>query len=213
MLTRIFSAQGLQEVDFQEIKSLLLKGEVIAFPTETVYGLGVDWQNEHAIEKLFALKNRDPNHPMTIHVSSDLVVKEIAVEIPPSFYELIQIFWPGPLTIVLKKSSCISSKISRNETVGVRMPFHAGLLFLIEKMGGAILGTSANISGQPPACRAEAVSRAFMGKIAALIDGGEVFCKKASTVLSLADDPPRLFREGPISKERIEEILGKKIQR
>jgi L-threonylcarbamoyladenylate synthase len=213
MLMRYFLARDIREEDFQEIRRLLIQGEVIGFPTETVYGLGVDWKNDAAIEKLFNLKNRPANNPMTLHVSSTLVVKELAVEIPPSFYELASIFWPGPLTIVLKKAPCISSKISRGETVGVRMPKQELALLLIEKMGGILLGTSANLSGKPPASSAEEVGLVFAGKIAALIDGGVVFCNKASTVISLAEDPPRLFREGPISKERIEKILGKKIQR
>ncbi len=207
MQTRLFS-QNLQANECLEIKELLLQGEVIAFPTETVYGLGVDWKNEEAIEKLFVLKKRPKQQPMTLHISSMTFVEQVAVGIPPSFYKLAKQFWPGPLTIVLPKSPMVSSKISEKVTVGVRMPAHPCLLYLIEALGGALLGTSANLSGHTALCRADDVLAQFEGKIAAFIDGGEIAGKKASTVLSLAVLPPRILREGPVSKEAIEQLLG-----
>jgi L-threonylcarbamoyladenylate synthase len=202
---------SLQEEDLLQMKELLLQGEVIAFPTETVFGLAVDWQNEKAIEKLFELKKRPSNNPMTLHLSSIEMAEELAVDIPSSFYKLTRHFWPGALTIILKKNARVSERISKEETIGLRMPNHSITLPWIEKMGGILLGTSANLSGMPPCLSLEEVMVFFEGKIAAIIDGKEGSCKRASTVLSLVSKPPRIFREGPITKKQIEEVLEEKI--
>jgi L-threonylcarbamoyladenylate synthase len=210
MQTRHFFSDQLRESDYEEIKALLLEGQIVAFPTETVYGLGVDYRNEEAIERLFALKHRPLHNPMILHVSSPTVVERVAMDIPDYFHDLAKEFWPGPLTLVLKKRAEISSKISK-DTVAVRMPAVTETCALIEKMGGVLVGTSANLSGQAPFFSASELMKEFSGKIGAVIEGKEAFYKMASCVLSLVENPPRIFRMGPIPIERLEKIIRSQI--
>lgn len=194
--------------DLEHAAELLKKGHLVAFPTETVYGLGAAIFNSDAIASIFTAKGRPSDNPLIAHVSSLEQVEEIAEEIPERFYLLAKAFFPGPLTVVLKRKSHVPAIVSAGlPTIAVRMPSHPIARALIELVGQPLVAPSANLSGKPSATQAEHVLEDFEGKIAAVIDGGKTDFGIESTVISLLDDVPVLLRPGAITREQIEEVL------
>ncbi len=196
--------------DLIHVKSLLENGEVIAFPTETVYGLGALISQNKAIEDIYALKKRLESKALTVHAGSLESVNMVAKDIPEDFYLLARHFLPGPLTVILKKNEKISSLISPYETIGFRIPAHKTALSLLKMLKEPIVGTSANISScKSPVCANEVLDT-FNEKISCIIDGGRCKIGVASTVLSLVGEIS-ILREGSITKEQIEKVLNKTV--
>jgi len=192
--------------------SYLKEGRLVAFPTETVYGLGASIYIPSAIRSIFQTKGRASDNPLIAHISSIQQVQELAVEIPDDFFLLANHFFPGPLTIVLKKHPSISPIVSGGqESIAFRMPNHPIARQLIEIVGEPLVAPSANLSGRPSSTNARHVLDDFHGKIAAVIDGGPSEIGLESTVLSLHNGRPLLLRPGSIRKESLESVLKKTI--
>lgn len=188
---------------------MLSNGEIVAFPTETVYGLGVDFFNSIAIEKIYRLKGRAQDKPLAVYICSLKNVEDLAVQIPDEFYLLAEKFLPGPLTIILKSNTkIIARNLSSRTTIAFRMPDNAIALELINKFGSPIAATSANISGEESLTDAMQIYDKFNGKIAGVIDGGISKIGIESTVITLVGDKPEILRIGAISQSEIEQHLG-----
>ena len=192
--------------------SLLKNGEPIAFPTETVYGLGAPVFRPEAIKRIFAIKERPHDNPLIAHVSSIDQVLLLAEDLPSSFLRLAKWFWPGPLALVVKRKNSVPSIVSAGHpTIAIRMPAHPVALRLIEGLGEPLAAHSANLSGKPsPTCPKD-VLEDLDGKIRLIVDGGECQIGIESTVLSLASPRPILLRPGAIRKEELEQALGEAI--
>lgn len=186
---------------------LLKNGGVVAFPTETVYGLGASVWNEAAIRQVFELKGRPADNPLIVHVSCYPHVKQLALDISPDARLLMQKFWPGPLTLVFRKTAAVPEIVSGGlPTVAVRMPNHALALDLI-RQAGPLVGPSANKSGRPSPTRAAHVREDF-GSTVPVVDGGECRIGLESTVLDVSSAPFRILRPGVITAEIIQDVCG-----
>lgn len=196
-----------------EAADLLRKGELIAFPTETVYGLGAPIFSPDSIRAIFSVKGRPQDNPLIAHVAHIDQCKELARELPPLFYPLAMAFFPGPLTLVLRKNSKVSDLVTAGlETIAVRMPNHPIATELILTVGEPLVAPSANLSGRPSSTTAEHVLRDFEGKIGGVIDGGPCLHGLESTVLDLVSfERPTILRPGVLKKEAIEAVLGMEI--
>lgn len=200
------------ENGLNEAAALLRSGAVVAFPTETVYGLGADIYNETACKNIFAVKNRPADKPLIVHISKKELIKTFAENISRKAEKLIDKFMPGPLTLVLRKSTKINNTISGGtDTVGIRMPNSEAALMFIEKCGSAIAGTSANLSALPAPCSAREVLTVghLDGRIPLVLDGGDCTVGISSTVIDMTKEPPMILRQGAVSKEKIETVIGK----
>jgi len=187
---------------------LLLKGEVVAFPTETVYGLGANAFDANAVKKIFAAKQRPVDNPLIVHVSSIEMLKECILEIPDNIKSLIGKFWPGPLTILFQKSAKIPDEVTAGlPTVAIRMPSHPIAKALIERCGVPIAAPSANASGRPSPTTANHVITDLSGRIPMIIDGGPCQVGVESTVIDIYRNPPMILRPGGITLEQLREDL------
>jgi len=201
--------ERLTSSQLQYAADLLKQGKLVAFPTETVYGLGASLFLPEAILAIFKAKGRPSDNPLIAHVSGIEQVSEIAREIPPLFYHLAEAFCPGPLTFVLKKHPRVPSIVSGGlDSIAIRIPAHSIAQILIELVGTPLVAPSANLSGKPSSTSAQHVLEDFEGKIAAVIDGGETEIGIESTVISLLGEMPVLLRPGVISQEEIERVVG-----
>ncbi|WP_372635678.1 L-threonylcarbamoyladenylate synthase [Fodinibius sp.] len=190
---------------------LLREGEIVAFPTETVYGLGADAWNPSAIRKIFVRKERPTDNPLIVHVASIPAVEQFAREISADARTLMQRFWPGPLTLIFKKKPEVLDLVTAGlDTVGVRWPSHPLSQELIAS-AGPLAAPSANTSGRPSPTKAEHVREDF-GEQFPVIDAGETAIGLESTVLDLSRKPYRIYRPGAVSVQDIEEALGKKVE-
>ena len=207
MQTLLFDEKN---IDFIKIKNLFEKGDVIAFPTETVYGIGALINQEKAILKIYQLKKRDKLKALTIHSSKISDVEKVAKDIPEDFYKLSKAFMPGPLTVILKKNKNISSSISPFDTIGFRVPDHPVFYQMLRHLDLPIVGTSANLSSEEDLKSGGDVCKLFNGKIACVIDAGFSQIQIPSTVISLVGEI-KILRKGSISKEDIEKVLKKEI--
>lgn len=202
----------LKFLELDRAADLLRQGELVAFPTETVYGLGALLSNEAAVKRIFEVKRRPVDNPLIAHVSSLAQIEKIAIDVPPSFYRLAEAFFPGPLTIVLRRGPSVPAIVSAGlETIAVRMPDHPIALGLIEAVGEPIVAPSANLSGKPSGTEVAHVLEDFAGVIRAVVDGGKARYGIESTVISLIDTTPWLLRPGAISKEELEAVLGERV--
>ncbi len=186
--------------------ALLRNGELVAFPTETVYGLGADARREESVRNIFAAKGRPADNPLIVHISDMEMLSGIAAEVPEIAKRLAAAFWPGPLTMVLPKCSSIPSVTSGGlDTVGVRMPSHPAALALIRESGCPIAAPSANRSGSPSPTTAKHVMDDMDGRIAAVIDGGICEVGVESTVICFDDaETIHILRPGLVSAEDLE---------
>lgn len=202
----------MSRLTIDQAVKLLKQGEIVAFPTETVYGLGARVFDENAVLKIFQAKKRPADNPLIVHISSLDQVAELAVDIPTDFYILADHFFPGPLTAVLKRGPKVPAIVSGGlDTIAIRMPIHSIARELIEKVGEPLAAPSANLSGRPSATEAAHVLEDFGSSIGGVIDGGEALLGIESSVVGLIDEPI-LLRTGNISREMIEKLLGKKIR-
>ena len=189
------------------VKSLK-SGKLIAFPTDTVYGIGADVFNEDAVRSIFAAKKRDMNKPLQVLIAQRSDLKSIAREQSEILDRLASEFWPGPMTLVmLAKESFPRSVRCGRDTIGVRMPANPVALKLIETFGVPIAATSANISGFPDPVSAEEVMEYLGNKIDLILDGGVTPGSVPSTVLDISVSPPVVLREGKLSRDRLNKVL------
>ena len=193
----------------KEAGALLKQGALVAFPTETVYGLGANALDEKAAAKIYEAKGRPSDNPLIIHIADMESLELITEEIPENAVKLANVFWPGPLTMVMKKSEAVPKGTTGGlSTVAVRMPSHPVALELIRQGGGYIAAPSANTSGRPSPTLAEHVAEDLDGIIPMIIDGGAVGIGIESTIVDLTEEIPMILRPGFITKEMLEQVLG-----
>lgn len=201
-------------IDLEELKEpakVIRNGGIVIFPTETVYGIGTNGFDEKSIKKIYELKKRDFNKPISLLVSNMEMVEMVAKDISDLEYKLMRKFWPGPFTIILKKKSIVPDILTSNgDTVGVRMPSGEIAKKLIEYAEVPIAAPSANISGKPSGTDINDIMKDFEGKVDCIIDNGISELGVASTIVKVVDNIPYVLREGIITKEQIEEVVNNK---
>ena len=206
METKILTTND-EEIAFAA--EIIRNGGVVGFPTETVYGLGGNALDASAAEKIFTAKGRPKDNPLIVHISGLSQWGPLVKEIPPQAMALAERFWPGPLTIILEKSDLIPLETSGGlNTVAVRMPMDETARRLIETAGIPVAAPSANTSGMPSPTKARYVIEDMMGRIDAIIDGGDCTVGLESTVITLATDKPKLLRPGGVTVSMLEAVLG-----
>ena len=197
------------EDEIRRAAELIRAGELVAFPTETVYGLGANALNADAVEKIYAAKGRPPTSPLIVHVDSIEMARGLVREWPRSAELLAAKFWPGPLTLVLPKTSRVPDRVTAGlDTVGVRMPANALARALIHAAGVPLAAPSANRFTELSPTTAEHVRRSMGDRVAMIADGGQTTVGIESTVLSLSGPVPVLLRPGMVTREEIEEVIG-----
>ena len=192
----------------KEPAKIIKEGGVVIFPTETVYGIGTNGFNEESIRKIYEIKKRDFNKPISLLVSDMNMVEKVAKDISDLEYKLMEKFFPGPLTIILNKKKEVPDILTANgNTVGIRMPSGIVARKLIEYAGVPIATPSANISGRPSGTNVNDIKRDFEGKVDAIIDNGESKLGIASTIVKVVENKVNILREGSIKKEEILEFV------
>ena len=187
---------------------LLLAGEVVGIPTETVYGLAANALSETAVQKIFAAKGRPQDNPLISHIASLEMLPMVVRDVPERAYRLAEAFWPGPLTIILSRARQLASAVCAGlDTASVRMPSHPAARAVIEAAGVPLAAPSANLSGSPSPTTAADVLSDMDGRIPLILDGGACSVGMESTVISLAGDEPLLLRPGYITAEQLEQTL------
>ncbi|MBS7615026.1 threonylcarbamoyl-AMP synthase [Candidatus Bathyarchaeota archaeon] len=188
---------------------VIRNGGLVAFPTETVYGLGADALNAKAVKRIYAAKKRPLDNPIIVHVATEQETLQLTKNIPLKAKKLISVFWPGPLTLVLRACEKVPKAITGGlDTVAVRMPRHNVALALIEESGVPIAAPSANRSGRPSPTTAEHVRQDLDGRIEMILDGGSTNIGVESTVLDVTVDPPEILRPGGTTYEELVKIVG-----
>ena len=188
---------------------ILRSGGLVAIPTETVYGLGADGLNERAVARIFEVKGRPQDNPLILHVSDAAELTKWCRDIPAAAWELTERFWPGPLTLVLKRRSVVPLRVTAGlETVAMRCPDHPLTREVLRRAGLPVAAPSANTSGRPSPTKAEHVAEDLDGKIDMIIDGGPVGIGLESTIIDLTEEIPMVLRPGFISLEMLRELLG-----
>lgn len=200
--------ESIEDKSLELAAESLRRGGLVAFPTETVYGLGANALDEKAVGSIFKAKGRPSDNPLIVHISSRDQLCELVSEIPKEAEEIMEKFWPGPLTLIFKKTDKVPFITSGGlETVAIRMPDNRIALKLIEKSGLALAAPSANTSGRPSPTRAQHVLEDLDGKIDLLIDGGKTGVGLESTVLDLTGDFPTILRPGGVTHEDLLKTL------
>lgn len=195
--------------ELSQAAKIINQGGLVAFPTETVYGLGADGLNKEAAKKIYEAKGRPSDNPLILHVASLDAFKELAVEVPEAAYQLADAFWPGPLTMVLKKSEKVPYGTTGGlETVAIRMPNDEIALGLIRESKAYLAAPSANTSGRPSPTTAKHVVDDMSGKIDMVLDGGQVGIGIESTIIDLTSEVPTILRPGYITKSMLEQVIG-----
>lgn len=208
METRIIQADD--EKGLKLAADALKKGKLVAFPTETVYGLGANALDSEAVKKIYEAKGRPSDNPLIVHIAKLEQLNGLVSDVPGSSKALMVAFWPGPLTLVFKKSNLVPDIISAGlDTVAVRMPQNPTALKLIEASGVPVAAPSANISGRPSPTNAQHVADDMNGRIEYIIDGGACTVGVESTVLDITSPVPVILRPGGITREMLEKILGR----
>lgn len=204
-------------INAEEIKSastLLKAGQLVAFPTETVYGLGCDAANVEALARLYRVKGRPGTHPVIVHLASVEQLKDWAQTVPPEALALAKKFWPGPMTLILKKSDKVLPEVSGGQdTVGLRIPSHPVALALLKEFKSGIAAPSANRHGRISPTTAAHVKSELGDLVAKVLDGGNCTVGIESTIVDLSSDKPRILRPGMITLEAIEAALNEAKQK
>lgn len=211
MNTRIvkMEEENLDVQALQEAGTLIKAGGLVAFPTETVYGLGGDALNGASSGKIYAAKGRPSDNPLIIHIARMEDLGYIVKEVPEAAYKLAQRYWPGPLTMIFDKAECVPRETTGGlDTVAVRMPSNQIARALIREAGGYIAAPSANLSGRPSPTSARYVIEDLEGRVDMIIDGGGADLGLESTIVDLTGDKPTILRPGYITEEMLEETLG-----
>jgi len=197
------------QAELEAAVEALRDGELVAFPTETVYGLGANASNPAAVQKVFALKGRPPNHPVIVHIDDQKYLRRWARDVPPAAQKLADAFWPGPLTLVLPRAEGVLDVVTGGQdTVAVRIPSHPMAQQLLTAFGGGIAAPSANRYGRLSATRAEHVRDEFGDDVKVVLDGGESQVGLESTIVSCGPGTLRLLRPGSISLARLRDVAG-----
>ena len=201
---------GDEPADIARAADILRTGGLVAFSTETVYGLGADATNDAAVAKIFAAKGRPADHPLIVHIASAEELTQWARDIPETAWALAKQFWPGPLTLILKRARGMADAASGGlETIGLRVPGHPVAQALLSAFGGGVAAPSANQFGRiSPTC-VEHVLSELEGRIEAVIDGGPCTVGLESTILDLSSPLPRILRPGAVTLPMLETIIGK----
>lgn len=200
--------QHIKKELLEQAGNIIKSGGLVAFPTETVYGLGGDALNPDSSRKIYAAKGRPSDNPLIVHIAKLEDLKPIVKEIPEAAVKLAEAFWPGPLTMIFQKSDVVPYETTGGlDTVAVRMPVHPVALAFIEAAGGYIAAPSANRSGRPSPTSAKYVEEDMQGRIEMIIDGGDVEIGLESTIVDLTVEKPMILRPGYITKEMLEEVL------
>ncbi len=207
MQTRLLPAQ---DADTPAIAAALIRqGELVALPTETVYGLGANGLDEEAVAKIFAAKGRPQDNPLILHIWSAEQMEQFCCAIPPAAYKLAEAFWPGPLTMVLPARSIVPRRTTAGlDTVAIRCPDCAVTRQIIRLSGVPIAAPSANLSGKPSTTTAQHVLHDHDGRIAAVVDGGPCRVGVESTIVDLTEQRPRLLRPGGVTPEELTALRG-----
>ncbi len=191
----------------KEAAKVIRSGGVVVFPTETVYGIGANAFDENACKKIFEAKGRPQDNPLIVHISSMEMLERVVSRVPKRAHDFMDKLWPGPLTMIMEKSSNIPDVVSASlPTVAVRMPSHPVARLLIDLSGFPIAAPSANLSGKPSPTSFDHVKDDMMGRVDVIIDSGETPFGIESTIIDLTKDPPVLLRPGPLTLEQISEI-------
>ena len=189
--------------------AVIRNGGLVAFPTETVYGLGADATNERAVQKIFEAKRRPPDNPLIAHVAGRYMLDRVASGISREAERLIERFWPGPLTLVFARKPAVAAAVTAGlDTVAVRMPENRVAVELIRAADLPLAAPSANLSGRPSPTRAEHVLRDLEGRVDMILDGGATSIGIESTVLDMTVDPPAILRPGWVTRELLSEVVG-----
>ena len=203
----------LKSYQIEEAVNLLRNGEIIALPTETVYGLAADASNDHAIHKIFIAKDRPLDHPLIVHIDAFDKANFYAENISAEAKKLAENFWPGPLTMILMKRKRISNLITAGlNTIALRVPNHSLTLEIIRKLGNGIVAPSANAHKKTSSTKPLHVLKTLGGKIAGVVDGGAYTIGIESTIIDMTKEIPVILRPGSITTEMIENVLKMKIE-
>lgn len=206
MVSKLFSPIRQQ---IEEGISILKQGGIVAFPTDTVYGLGAAINIRHAVERIYQVKERPRSMPLPLLLADKSQIGEVAELVPPIAWLLADKFLPGALTIVLYKSKSVPDIVTgRGKTVAIRIPAHPIPVALIQGVGTPIVGTSANLSGKPSALIAAEVYAQLDNKVDLIIDGGRCPGGRESTIVDLTGKAPLILREGAISKEELKQVCS-----
>ncbi len=208
--TGVISKADLAKLN--EAADIMKQGGLVAFPTETVYGLGGDALNSKAAERIYAAKGRPSDNPLIVHISRIEQLDELAADITDEARRMAEAYWPGPLTMVFRKADIVPMTTTGGlDTVAVRFPVHPVARALIEASGTYIAAPSANLSGRPSTTSAAHCVEDLMGRIDAIVDGGDCEIGLESTILDVSTDKLQLLRPGAVTMEMIEETLGMSI--
>jgi L-threonylcarbamoyladenylate synthase len=204
---RLFNTENLSDRDFEEILSFLERGGVIAYPTDTAYGLGADALRDAAVRDIFRIKGRAEEKPILVVVDSMKMLGQVA-HASDDVLRVTARFWPGALTVVLPAVSHVPAALTAGTgTVGVRWPNAPFALRLLQGLGRPLTATSANRSGRPAAITADEVRAQLEDSLEILVDGGQLPARGGSTVLDMTSRPAALLREGPVSFEALKEVI------
>jgi L-threonylcarbamoyladenylate synthase len=196
-------------ITIQEAATLIRSGQLVAFPTETVYGLGGDGLNPESLRRIYAVKGRPPDNPLILHIASPDQLSSVAAEVPDIAYTLMRTFWPGPLTLVFSKTPQVSDLATGGlPTVAVRIPDHPVALALLQQAGTPLAGPSANRSGHPSPTTAQHVLDDLNGSIPLILDAGPSVIGVESTVIDITCSPPVILRPGGTTREALEAAIG-----
>ena len=198
--------------DMKRAGNLIAAGELVAFPTETVYGLGGDALDPEASKKIYAAKGRPSDNPLIVHIAEFDDLYRVAREVPKEAKLLADAFWPGPLTMIVWKSEAVPYATTGGmDTVAVRMPNHPVALSLIRESGCLIAAPSANTSGRPSPTKAAHVAEDLSGRIAMILDGGPVGIGIESTIIDLTEEKPKVLRPGYITPQMLSDVIGREV--
>lgn len=209
LFEKISNDEQVNKKIYQNAAKILKDGGLVAFPTETVYGLGGNGLDEEAAARIYAAKGRPSDNPLIIHIADMGALDVLCQDVPPKAYMLAEKFWPGPLTMILKKKEIVPYATTGGlDTVAIRMPDNKTALDLIRTSGVYIAAPSANLSGRPSPTKAEHVLQDMDGRIEMIIDGGSVNIGIESSIIDLTEEIPVILRPGYITKEMFEAVVG-----
>ena len=200
------------EENIERAAELLRAGELVSFPTETVYGLGANASAAEAVRRVFAAKGRPADHPLIVHIENAAALSSWAEDVPDEAIALAERFWPGPLTMVLKRGEGVPLEVTGGqETVAVRVPGHPVAQQLLRFFGGGVAAPSANRFGRISPTSAQHAASELGDRVAMILDGGPSDVGLESTIVDLSGDPPRILRPGMLSRSELEAVLGREI--
>ena len=202
---------SINEYELEEVVSRIRSGDLVVFPTETVYGIGTIALDSLATSKIYTAKGRPSDNPLIVHVSDFDMLKKCTKEISEIEEKLIKAFMPGPFTLILKKSDIIPNEVSANlDTVGIRMPSNKIANTIIRRAAVPVAAPSANVSGRPSGTNISDIKKELLDKVSIMIDGGDSDIGLESTVVKVVDNIPVILRPGKISVEDIEKVVRKR---